>query len=162
MNDRLITFFLSLNPRERILLALVTFIVLPLGLVFGVLLPLVETRQQAQHDLLQAQALQFWVHDRAAEAGSYTGDPSQIPGPPIGLAAIEQSLLDAKLRAPVTSLAAQANGGVEMVFEQVDFVRFANWLSSGHPGWGYDLVSYRIEATETPGRVAVTLVLGPR
>jgi type II secretory pathway component PulM len=162
MSDRLITLLLPLSRRERLLIALCIFVVLPLAIVFGLLLPLSADRKAAAHAHAQAQALHLWVQDRAAEAGSFTPAATETTGPALSLAGIEQSLIDAKLRGQVTALSARANGGVELVFDQVDFIRFATWLSSNHPGWGFALDSYRIERGDTDAKVAAALLLSPR
>ncbi|WP_420568732.1 type II secretion system protein GspM [Thalassovita sp.] len=162
MSDRLIALLLPLSPRERMLIALCVGVVLPLAIIFGLLLPMAEGRKAAERAHVQAQALHLWVQDRAAEAGSLTPVATQPDGPALSLAGIEQSLIDAKLRDQVTALSARSNGGVELVFDQVDFVRFATWLSSSHPGWGYALDSYRTERTDTPSKVAASLILSPR
>ena len=162
MSNRLIDLLLSLSPRERLLIGVVTFFILPLAVVFGLLLPMVETRKQAEQAHIQALALQSWVRDRANQAATLTPAPSQRVGQPLGLAGLEQSLIQANLREDVTALSARGNDGIALTFDQVDFLRFTTWLAGQHPQWGYVLDSYRIEATETASVISVTLILSPR
>lgn len=162
MSARLIDLLLRLSPRERGLLAVAVLVVLPLAVVLGVLLPLGESRASAQRQLAEAQALQVWVQDRVAEQAQYTAAPAATPAAPIGSSGIEQGLIAAKLRRSVTELGAQAGGVVELRFDEVDFIRLANWMSAAHPDWGYDIESFRFEAGEEPGKVSARLVLKPR
>lgn len=162
MSDRLIALLLPLSPRERGLLGVMVLFVLPLAVVFGLLLPLAERKHTAAEARDQAIALHSWVQDRAAEAATLPQPATRGDTGPLGLAGIEQSLIEANLRPAVTSLGARGAGGVELVFERVDFLRLASWMSANHPGWGYDPVSYRFEATDQPGTVSAALILMPQ
>lgn len=162
MSDRLINLLLTLSARERLLIGIVVFFALPLAVVFVVLLPMVETRKHAEQAHIQALALQSWVQDRATQAADLVPATSQQIGPPLGLAGLEQSLIESNLRRAVTSLSARSNDGVELIFDKVDFLRFTTWLAGQHPEWGYALDSYRMEATDTPASISVSLILSPR
>ncbi|CUH63483.1 General secretion pathway, M protein [Thalassovita gelatinovora] len=162
MSARLIDLLLRLSPRERGLLAIAVFVVGPLVVVFGLLLPLTERREAALQTEAEAVALHNWVQDRAAEQVQYGAAPQQVPQPAIGSSGIEQQLIDAQLRPSVSELATQAGGVVELRFDEVDFIRLANWMTSAHPDWGYAIASFRFEASDSPGKIAAWLVLRPQ
>lgn len=163
MNNRLIDLLLPLSTRERILLGLGVFLVLPVAVLFGLLIPLTEERTQAEALQTEAIALNQWVQDRAIDKRRLdTIAPTRKDGPPIGLAGLEQSLISAKLRGSVSTIGARPEGGVELLFDRVDFRRLTTWLSSSHPAWGYMIDSYRFEATGQPGQVAAAMLLSPR
>lgn len=161
MSNRLIDFLLPLSSRERGLLALAVLVILPLAIGFALLLPLHEKRGMAVQAQSEAIALQNWVLDRISEKAQLAQTPVQIIGTPVGSAAIEQSLIDAQLRRDVAALGAQAGGVVELRFDEVDFLRLANWLSEQHPSWGYTINSFRFEATDQPGKISASLILSP-
>ena len=161
MSTRLIDLLLRLAPRERLLLGLLVFAVLPLAVVFGLLLPLHERRIGADRSEAEALALQDWVAARIAEIPAEAGVAPET-GPPIGSGGIEQSLIKAGLRGAVSALATRAGDEVELSFEEVPFVPLAGWLSRMDPGWGYRIGSLRLEALERPGLVAARLTLSPR
>ncbi|THD76796.1 hypothetical protein E7681_02860 [Thalassobius vesicularis] len=162
MSARLIDLLLPLSARERLLLGLAVLVILPLAVVFGVLLPLMQARQEAVAAQSDAVALNVWVQDRIAEKTVLERLPVQTIGAPVGSTAIEQGLIDARLRQDVSALGAQSGGVIELRFDRVDFVRLANWLSVQHPGWGYTIDSYRFEAIDEPGKVAASILLSPR
>lgn len=157
---RLIDLLLSLNSRERGLLALLA-VTAVLGLVFGGLLPLYEQRQRAELAQREARALETWVVNRIAEKSTLTGGISTISPNPIGLSSIEQGLISARLRPQLSALTGQGGEDLTLRFDQVDFLRFANWLSATHPAWGYQFQSFRFEALEQPGQITAWIALRP-
>jgi type II secretory pathway component PulM len=162
MSARLIDFLARLAPRERGLVGVLVFAVLPAALCFGLLLPLQERRDAAEAALHEARALQAWV---AAQAGQMArlGTPGQAgPRPPVGLSALEQSLIGADLRRAVTGLADRGGGSIALRFEAVDFALLMGWLTAQDPGWGYDIASFRLERGAEPGIVAAELLLDPQ
>jgi type II secretory pathway component PulM len=166
MSGRLIDALLRRTPRERLLLALVTFLVLPVGVAVGLLEPLARARMDALHGLEEELNLNSWIRARISEqerlaAVSADGTTQARSLRPIGISAVEQSLVENGLRDDISTLGAGAVGTVELGFDEVDFSRFANWLSQSHPGWGYEVESLRIDATDRPSVVAVRLSLRP-
>lgn len=157
---RLIDLLLSLNSRERGLLALLA-VTAVLGLVFGGLLPLYEQRQSAEIAQHEARALEAWVVDRIAEKSTLTEGTSTIYPNPIGLSSIEQGLISAQLRPQLSALTRQDDNGLTLRFDQVDFLRLASWLSAVHPAWGYHFKNFRLEALEQPGQIAAWIELSP-
>ena len=161
MSGRLIDFLLRLAPRERRLLGLLVLIVLPLGVVFGLLLPLQEARERALTERAEAVALNLWVQDRAAEMQGLQPSVDAEPRTAIGTSGIEEALIGAGLRDRLSELSSDSEGVVVLRFEDVRFTRLADWLSTVSQSWGYDIALFRFEAGDAPGNVAASLTLTP-
>ena len=162
MKRGLIDMLLHLAPRERMLLGLLVIIVLPVGIIFGVLLPLHEARERALSDRIEAFALNLWGQERVTEAEALAAVAPEITVRiDAGPSDIEQDLIDAGLRNAVQELRSDGEGVVDLRFDDVRFVRLAEWLSGLDPAWGYDIASFRFEPTDTSGNVAATLKLEP-
>ena len=153
---------LQLSARERRGLGLMVLVLIPALLWLWLISPLLERRAALTRQLHEAQALQIWVADRAADQLQLGQAQSSQPQPPIGLSGLEQSLVQAQLRAQVTRLAAQTEGGIELGFERVEFTVLASWLSQMDPGWGYDIASLELQRHADPGWVAAKLTLAPQ
>jgi general secretion pathway protein M len=162
VSARLIDMLLALAPRERLLLGLLAAIVLPLGILFGLLLPLYEAREEALARRVQAVALNVWVQDRVGEARALGQAPDTGPRAPVGTSEIEQDLISAGLRDAVRELSSDSDGVVALRFENVRFTALAGWLSGLDPDWGYDISAFRFEQTDTAGNVAATVTLVPQ
>ena len=157
----LIDWLAARTGRERMLLGVLAGVLLPMALIFGLLLPLAERRAQAEQALRAEEKLNIWVAAQAAEAARLApgqAAPADVPEP-IGLSALEQGLKRAKLWPYVKRLEAQAQGGVALDFEEVEFTDLMNWLAASHPGWGYGFDSFRIDPRDQPAMVKVSLVL---
>lgn len=162
MSARLIDILLRLAPRERLLLGLLVLVILPVGIILGVLLPLQDARQTALSQRTQSMALNLWVQDRVGEAKALTSTAPRGPRQAVGTSEIEQDLIGAGLRGAIRELSSDGDGVVALRFENVSFTRLADWLSGLDPAWGYDISVFRFEATETSGNVAATLTLVPQ
>ena len=134
--------------------------VLPAALGLGVLAPLADRRAAAKQALAEASALDQWVRARLAESAAMPRPPERAAAP-VGTAGIEQGLIAGGLRGDVSTLATGAEGRIELIFDAVDFLRLGAWLGAQAPQWGYDIQSFRIEATDTPGIVSARLSLTP-
>ncbi len=161
MSGRLIDFLLQRSGRERMLLALLFAVGLPLLVIFAVLLPLKDRKDAALAENAEAVALNIWVRDRAAELDQIAQGPEQAATAPIGSSAIEESLIAAGLRPFVSELAVADQGVVELRFDQVKFTALADWMSANSRSWGYDISSFRFETTEESGKVSAGLALTP-
>lgn len=162
MSARLIDMLMRLAPRERVLLGVLVLVILPVGIVLGVLLPLQEARKTALSERTQAVALNLWVQDRVGEAKILEQSPQRGVRQAVGTSEIEQDLIGAGLRGAVRELSSDSEGVVALRFENVRFTRLADWLSGIDPSWGFDISVFRLEATETSGNVAATLTLVPQ
>lgn len=162
MSARLIDMLIRLAPRERMLLGVLVLIILPVGIVLGVLLPLQDARETALSERTQAVALNLWVQDRVGEAKALERSPQRGSNQAVGTSEIEQDLIGAGLRDAVRELSSDSDGVVALRFDNVRFTRLAGWLSGLDPAWGYDISVFRLEATETSGNVAATLTLVPQ
>lgn len=162
MSGALVEFLAARPPRERWLIGALVLVVLPLAVVVGVLLPLRDAHDDALRAEIDARALQTWVVQRVGEKLELARAPDAQPVKAIGSSGIEQSLIDAGLRADVSELGVRDNGVIELRFDLVTFTTLANWLSASKPAWGYSVSSFRIEATDTSGKVSVSLALTPQ
>ena len=141
---------------------LLVVVVLPLALWLAVLAPLHERRAAAQSALQEARALHGWVAARAAEMTALDTGESTGPSAPIGLSALEQSLVSAGLRGAVSGLANSSGGGIELRFDAVEFTALMGWLSAQDPGWGYDIASLRLMRGDEAGLTAAEMLLRPQ
>lgn len=162
MSNRLIDLLLYLAPRERWLLAALFGLILPLGLLFGVLFPLQEARTVQIASRTEAIALNLWVQDRVREYAQIaqvaeTGVPEVI-----GTSGVEQSLIVAGLRDQITELSGASDGRIDLRFDSVRFTFLMDWLSQVDLAWGYDIAMFRFEAGSESGNVAAALTLMPQ
>ncbi|SLN47067.1 General secretion pathway, M protein [Roseovarius gaetbuli] len=164
MMDAIIAALLGLSGRERLLVAVLALVALPLGVVYGVALPLADARQEAQRAVTEARATELWVADQSLLYASETtalrnAGEAANGGPPIGISGIEASLVEAGLREKASELANAADGGITMRFDAVRFTRLAEWLSAQETSWGYTLVGFAFERGEREDVVAADLRL---
>lgn len=94
MMDRLVGFLLGLSRRERWLLAVLALVVLPVGLIYGVALPLTEQRAAARDAVAEARATELWVADQAVTYATLRRDAGEGRATahatdPIGISGIE-------------------------------------------------------------------------
>ncbi|MEP2716395.1 type II secretion system protein GspM [Pseudophaeobacter sp.] len=163
MIARALDLLLRLSPRERLLLACAGLVIL-LGLGFGLLLPLQERRLQAETRLAEAQALEQWIAAQIREKQSLNIGKPATPADPIGTSGVERGLIEARLRPALSALSTQGDGAIDLRFDRVDFIQLGTWLSAAHPGWGYQIDSFRLEALpelQDAGRVAAWISLIP-
>ncbi len=162
MSGRLIDLLLRLAPRERWLLGILFAIVLPMGLLFGVLVPLNDAKANALADRTEAVAINLWVQERVGQYQSLKSSPQSGPQPAMGTSGIEQSLINAGLRGDISDLSQDSAGQITLRFDDVRFTRLMTWLSETEPGWGYDVTQFRIEAVPEPANVSASLTLEPQ
>lgn len=161
MTDRLIYFLSGLSGRERLLLALLVFLVLPLGIWSGLVEPLGEQREAARVELAQAVILRQWVDQRVREKQRLTLADEGADRPPIGVAGLERSLIEAGLRDELSELTKRGEGRVELRFDAVAFVELGEWINRVSLGWGYQISELRVERGAEDGFVSASLRLVP-
>ncbi len=157
---RLVYLLAQRSDRERWLLAVLVAVVLPLALVFFAALPLRETRDEARRAHAEARAMLDWVSGqvRALPAeGAATPSPAAA-AEPIGISALEQSLVQAGLRGLVADLSNRDDGGIDLAFDAVPFADLAGWLAAVDKDWGYAIAGFRIER-DAPGLVRASFEL---
>lgn len=163
--ERFLRNLIGLSPRERGLLAFLAVVVVPLAIAYGLVLPVLNARQEARQALDTAQTLRRWVAAQADQNAALLAAPAPVAapaGPPIGVSGIEESLIDAGLRDDVSRLANEADGGVSLGFEAVRFSALADWLVGVEPGWGYNLSAFTFTRADTPDTVSADFTLDPR
>lgn len=162
LSRRLAGALAGLSGRERLLLGLMAGVVLPVGLVLGLLVPLHDSLAAARAEAGAAIDLRAWVHRRIADLPPGAASaPVPAAVAPVGIAGLEQTLVQAGLRPRVTRLANRPGGGIDLTLEAAAFTAFAAWLEATEAGAGYGVTSLRIEALEAPGTIRATLVLEP-
>lgn len=164
--DRLSELLLALSGRERVLIALLAVIVLPLGMIYGVAIPLAERREAARATTAEARATELWVADQAVTFAELSRDVARVSGvsravSAIGLSGIEASLRDVGLRKAASELSNTADGGVTLQFDSVRFTRLADWLTAQRDVWGYDLVGFTFERGPREDVISADLRLEP-
>lgn len=159
--NALIDMLAARTGRERTLLAALVVLGLPALIYVAVLEPAWSARADALRARDEALALNAWVAARAAEAPAPVAGAVQGTQSPIGSTGIEEALIAANLRGDVSDLGLRDDGVIELRFDSVTFTRLADWLSDQSPQWGYGLSTFRIVATDAPGKVSATLVLTP-
>ena len=80
----------------------------------------------------------------------------------MGTSGIEQSQIDAGLRGDISDLVQDRAGQINLRFDNVRFTQLMTWLSETEPGWGYDVMQFRIEAAPEPANVSAVLTLEPQ
>jgi type II secretory pathway component PulM len=164
IGDRLIYGLAQLSGRERLLVAVLAGVVVPLGVLFAVVQPLMQQRDAARSHAFEARAMLEWVSQQVEalppDALTSTRDPGAV-SQPIGISGIEQSLMREDLRDQVTQLSDRSGGGgVELEFDAVPFDRLTGWLQRTVPDWGYRIAEFRIEKDDDPGLVSAYFALG--
>ena len=160
--EPLVTFLLGRAPRERWLMAALIGMVLPLAVVMLWVVPLLDTRTEAQAEVAEARDLRLWVGERVAEKAALDAVlptlGAQAPAA-LGISGIEQSLIAAGLRDQVTRLANRDGGGIELGFDAVEFRTLSDWLDQTTGAWGYEIDSFRFDATDRAGTIAASFLL---
>lgn len=165
MNDGLTGRLARMSARERRLLALLVFLVLPLGAVYGVVLPMAERRAEARLAVDEALSLQAWVAARQAELAALPPESGAAVAPAeidaIGISGVEASLVDAGLRGDVALLSNSPGGGVSLRFDSVRFTELMPWLDTMEAGSGYAVASLRLLRGDAADEVQADLQLEP-
>lgn len=156
--SRLSQFLEARTARERVLLALLGLIGLPLAFLVVVALPLLEARRTARAELAEAEALHSWYAARQAEIAALPAGTRPVE--PAGLGAIEAALGEVALRAGLDRLSPTQTGGVEAAFSDVPFGAMMAWLDHDLPVLGYRLTALTlVRAGE--GRVGALVRIEP-
>lgn len=159
MTSRLVFFLLGLSARERLLLALLVLVALPLGLWLGLVQPMSRARDAARADLAEALELRHWLRERTQEAGRLAQAGQGGRTPPIGIVGLEQSLIGAGLRDRLTELTRRGGDAIEMRFDAVPFVALGDWITGASLDWGYEITALRIRRGTEAGLVAAQFTL---
>lgn len=167
MSERLAALIMRLSRRERWLLVAALLVVLPLGLVLGVVQPLGERRLATEARLSEAQAQRDWLRARQGELAALpvaAAVPAEQAAAvsPVGLGGIEARLTADGLRGHVVALAAPARGEVLIQFEEVGFGAVMRWIEAVEAEAGYALGALRLRRGDEPGVVNAELQLEPR
>jgi type II secretory pathway component PulM len=162
MIERLVSIVASRNARERGLLAGLFVFVLPAAAVFLLVLPSMESVENAKKAVLDARYENAWVAQQNSEFGGFAAQgPSRDVVDPLGLAGLEELLRNAGLHQSVGRMSNRDAGAIEITFEQVEFAQLARWVSANQSSWGYDIQTFRIDAHIRAGFVDAEFHLEP-
>ena len=151
----------QLSGRERMLVAALFLIVVPVAAVFLGIMPLMEARDKAQNKTRENQILLDWVSDQVRQmpVGAGTEEKAQDLGSnAIGLSGVEQSLVDAGLRDQVSQLSDKGDGGIDLVLENAPFELVGQWVDNVAPIWGYEIAAFQFDLVE-PGLIRASFEL---
>lgn len=160
MMNRLASYLADWTLRERMLLGATGLLVLPAAWFF-LLVPLDAAHTAAQIALIDARDMQRWVVARDADFRAAAPDTPRQVIEPAGIAGIERALQDYGLRGQVGRLEDGEDGRITLAFDAVSFVNLVTF-AGGFTDLGYRIEEFRIEATDTPGQVTVSLSLTPQ
>lgn len=165
MTARLMQILVGLSRRERLLVAFLVFLAVPLALWQGVALPLQTRQEAARAAVAEAEALRSWLSERQAELaqlpapGPATSDSPTRP--PAGMGALEAGLTNAGLRQALVTQTNPSGTSVSLRFEGVAFAQLMPWLDGLERRLGYRLDSLRLTRTDAPDLVDAELQLEP-
>ncbi len=159
MKKQLIQFWRSRAPRERVVLAGGTaLLVVALGYAYG-WLPMQRDAAQLRKTLPQLRAEAQQMALDAEEAKRLRGRPALARDGGSLAAVIEERATAAGLRDAFDSIAPQDAGRVRVVLPAVGFDAWLGWLGELQASHGVRVESTRVVAGEAAGVVAVEAVL---
>lgn len=159
MKDQLIRFWRTRVPRERLVLAGGSaLLVLALGFAYA-WLPMQRDVKQLRQVLPQLRAQARQLQQDAQEVARLKAQPGVIREKGSLAHAIEQRALATGLRERIESITPQDAGHVRVLLPQVTFDAWIVWIGELQASHGVRVESARIEATDVPGMVSVDAVL---
>jgi general secretion pathway protein M len=159
MKKQLIQFWRSRAPRERVVLAGGSaLLVLALGFAYG-WLPMQRDAAQLKKALPQLRAQAQQLQQDAEEATRLKARPPVAQAEGSLAAVIEQRATAGGLRERIEAIIPQDAGRVQVVLPEVAFDAWIGWLGELQAGHGVRVESVRIDAGEAPGMVKVEAVL---
>jgi general secretion pathway protein M len=152
------------SARERLLLAALVLVALPVAAVFLGAQPLMDQRNTARAALAEAEAERGWYVARQAEIAALpVNGETRVdrPAAPVGLGGIEARLIEAGLRHAVSQLANAQGNSVVLEFESVGFEMLMRWLDGVETNAGYRVSALQILRGDGEGQVEAELRLEP-
>lgn len=159
MKDSLIQFWRTRVPRERLILAGgSTLLLLALGFAY-VWLPMQREVVQLRQALPQLRVQARQLQQDAQEVARLKAQPAVTREAGSLALAVEQRALATGLRERIESITPQDAGHVRVVLPQVAFDAWLAWLGELQTSHGVRVDSARIGATDDSGMVSVDAVL---
>lgn len=159
MKDSLIQFWRTRAPRERLVLAGGSaLLVLALGFSYA-WLPMQREVAQLRQALPQLRVQARQLQQDAQEVARLKVQPAVTREAGSLALAVEQSALATGLRERIESITPQDAGHVRVVLPQVAFDAWIGWLGELQTSHGVRVDSARIEATDAAGMARVDAVL---
>jgi len=159
MKDLLIQFWRTRAPRERLVLAGGSaLLVLALGFAYA-WLPMQRDVEQLRQALPQLRVQARQLQQDAQEVVRLKAQPAVIREAGSLVQAVEQRALATGLRERIESITPQDAGHVRVLLPQVAFDTWIVWIGELQASHGVRVESARIEATAAAGMVSVDAVL---
>lgn len=159
MKDSLIQFWRTRAPRERLILAGGSaLLVLALGFAY-VWLPMQRDVTHLRQALPQLRAQARQLQQDAQEVTRLKTQPAVARGTGSLALAVEQNAQAMDLREHIESITPQDADHVRVLLPQVAFDVWLTWLGELQTSHGVRVESVRIGATDDPGMVSVDAVL---
>ena len=154
--------FLSLAPRERLIVAAGAGVLLVLVLWLGVWEPLAQRTQQLEQSVTVQEETLAWMQQAAAEIEQLrrSGGPAAtgLQGRSL-LAVVDQATRAAGLSGGLKRIEPEGADRVRVQFERIAFDDFMRWLDGLQRQYGVFTQSITVEREEAPGRVNIRLTL---
>jgi general secretion pathway protein M len=159
MKDLLIQFWRTRAPRERLVLAGGSaLLVLALGFAYA-WLPMQRDVEQLRQALPQLRVQARQLQQDAQEVVRLKAQPAVIREAGSLVQAVEQRALATGLRERIESITPQDAGHVRVLLPQVAFDAWIAWIGELQASHGVRVKSARIEATAAAGMVSIDAVL---
>ncbi|HHC72819.1 MAG TPA: type II secretion system protein M [Thiotrichales bacterium] len=154
--------FLSREPRERVILVVAAILTLGVLLHMVIVEPLTEASRRAVRLEESRQATLVWLKSALRELDSLRGRQSTAPaaGGQSLLSLVDRTARQAGLRDRLKKVEPRGSQQAQLWFEEVPFDRLVSWLGELHGRHGYRVVSITIDRQEGEGLVNARLLIG--
>lgn len=151
--------FMSLETRERRVLAAGVIILVAFVLYAGLAAPYIHHRQTLNLELQSQRSLIAWMRPAAARIESMRGaQPTALPGGSL-LSAVNGSAASAGLGSALQHAQASNDGSVQVQFTGVSFDGMVQWLVTLQHSYGVTASDSTVTRGTGPGLVDASLTL---
>lgn len=159
LREKAEAWFDTLQPRERIIVAVGTVFVV-IALVYGALwLPLAHARATAEQRLQDARALAVQLERAGASAHAHPGAHPPGGGDSL-LTVVDQASRTPELGKAPTRLQPDGDSSVRVWFENVPFDNLVRWMGTLEARYGLQVTAVDVERQDAPGTVNARLSVG--
>lgn len=155
-------YWYSLQPRERLMVAVCAAAV-TIGLLYLLVwAPIAEGRAQLAVNVKAQQENLAWMRQasrQVRQARASNLGAVQVNDTRSMLAIIDSSATQAQIRQPIQRMEPEGNNGVKLSLENASFDAMIRWLGALKRSHNIDVVSATISPSATPGQVDTRLSL---
>lgn len=158
--DELKTWYLSLQQRERLMLAIGSAFVAAM-LIYAVLLhPYFSSLRALQADVEHQQTQLVSMRQLAVQIQALRGQqPSSLPRDQSLLAVVDRSATDAGFGTAMKQVQTNSDGTVHLQFQATNFDNLMRWLGDLQRQYGISVQQLIAQRGSAPGSVDVSLTL---